>query len=126
MVGALAKTISGGGWSEVGKQVEKPLLTKIFTDLGIPISGDFRYDLINDEEDRDIDAQIYKEDKVVCKIELKLLGNGNVEIADEAIASPLVSRPDSLIAMNEASLNKFGPRIKSGGLLIMNSSPAVI
>jgi 2-oxoglutarate ferredoxin oxidoreductase subunit gamma len=48
--------------------------------------------------------------------------NSMVVIADEPIASPLVSRPDSAIIMNKASLNKFAPRIKTGGLLIMNSS----
>jgi len=48
--------------------------------------------------------------------------NCMVVIADEPIASPLVSSCDSLIAMNKASLNKFAGRIKSGGLLVMNSS----
>ena len=48
--------------------------------------------------------------------------NSMVVIADAPIASPLVSRPDSLIAMNKASLNKFAPTVKSGGLLIINSS----
>jgi 2-oxoglutarate ferredoxin oxidoreductase subunit gamma len=48
--------------------------------------------------------------------------NSMVVIADEPIASPLVSRPDSLIAMNKASLNKFAPTVKRGGLLILNSS----
>jgi len=48
--------------------------------------------------------------------------NCMVVVADEPIACPLVARPDSLIAMNKASLNKFGPRIKAGGLLVMNSS----
>lgn len=48
--------------------------------------------------------------------------NSMVVIADEPIASPMVSNPDSLIAMNKASLNKFAPTVKSGGLLIMNSS----
>ncbi|MDD5326210.1 MAG: 2-oxoacid:acceptor oxidoreductase family protein [Phycisphaerae bacterium] len=48
--------------------------------------------------------------------------NSMIVISDEPIASPLVSRPDSLIAMNKASLNKFAPCIKTGGLLIMNSS----
>jgi 2-oxoglutarate ferredoxin oxidoreductase subunit gamma len=48
--------------------------------------------------------------------------NSMVVIADEPIASPLVSRCDCLIAMNKASLNKFAPFIKTGGLLIMNSS----
>lgn len=48
--------------------------------------------------------------------------NSTIIIADEPIASPLVSSPDSLIAMNKASLNKFSTRVKTGGLLIMNSS----
>jgi len=48
--------------------------------------------------------------------------NSMVIIADCAIASPLVTRPDSAIVMNKASLNKFAPRIKSNGLLVMNSS----
>jgi 2-oxoglutarate ferredoxin oxidoreductase subunit gamma len=48
--------------------------------------------------------------------------NCTVIIADEPIASPLVSKPNSLIVMNKASLNKFGSRLKDGGLLVMNSS----
>jgi 2-oxoglutarate ferredoxin oxidoreductase subunit gamma len=48
--------------------------------------------------------------------------NCMVIIADEPIASPLVDRPDSLIVMNKASLNKFASRLKNGGLLVMNSS----
>ena len=48
--------------------------------------------------------------------------NCMVIIADEPIASPLVSRPNSLIAMNKASLNKFAGRVKPGGLLVFNSS----
>jgi 2-oxoglutarate ferredoxin oxidoreductase subunit gamma len=48
--------------------------------------------------------------------------NSMVVIADEPIASPLVSSPDSLIVMNKASLNRFAPCIKTGGLLVMNNS----
>ena len=48
--------------------------------------------------------------------------NSMVIVADKPIASPLVSKPDSLIAMNKASLTKFAHRIKAGGLLVMNSS----
>lgn len=48
--------------------------------------------------------------------------NCMVVVSDEPIANPVVTRPDSLIAMNKASLTKFGPRIKPGGLLIMNTS----
>jgi len=48
--------------------------------------------------------------------------NCMVVIAEENIACPVVAKPDSLIVLNKASLNKFGPRLKNGGLLIMNSS----
>ncbi len=48
--------------------------------------------------------------------------NCMVVMAERKIASPLVSKPDSLIAMNKASLNKFATRLKDGGLLVMNSS----
>jgi len=48
--------------------------------------------------------------------------NCMVVMADEPIACPVVGRPDSLIVMNKASLNKFAPRLKAGGLLVMNSS----
>lgn len=45
-----------------------------------------------------------------------------VIVAEEKIASPLVGRPDSLIVMNKASLNKYAPHLKPAGLLVINSS----
>ena len=48
--------------------------------------------------------------------------NSMVIISDDPIGSPLVTNPASAIIMNKASLKKFGPRIKAGGLVIMNSS----
>ena len=48
--------------------------------------------------------------------------NCMVIIAEKKIACPVVAKPDSLIVLNKASLNKFGPRLKNNGLLIMNSS----
>jgi len=48
--------------------------------------------------------------------------NCMVVVADDEIASPVVGKPGSLIAMNKASLNKFAPRLKKGGLLVVNSS----
>jgi 2-oxoglutarate ferredoxin oxidoreductase subunit gamma len=48
--------------------------------------------------------------------------NCMVVIAEKKIACPVVGRPDSLVVMNKASLNKFASRLKDGGLLIMNSS----
>ena len=43
-------------------------------------------------------------------------------IADDPISSPVIDSPDTVIAMNKASLDKFAPKIKPNGLLIMNSS----
>jgi 2-oxoglutarate ferredoxin oxidoreductase subunit gamma len=48
--------------------------------------------------------------------------NCMVVLANEPIACPVVGKPDSLIVLNKASLNKFVPRLKIGGLLVMNSS----
>ncbi len=48
----------------------------------------------------------------------------SVCISDEPIGSPLVSEPDILIAMNMPSYEKFVNRIRSGGVLILDSSMA--
>jgi 2-oxoglutarate ferredoxin oxidoreductase subunit gamma len=48
--------------------------------------------------------------------------NCMVIIADGPIACPVVGKADSLIVMNRASLDKFSPRLKNGGLLVLNSS----
>ncbi|MBI1740426.1 MAG: 2-oxoacid:acceptor oxidoreductase family protein, partial [Candidatus Koribacter versatilis] len=46
----------------------------------------------------------------------------HVCLAEERIGSPLISHPDVLIAMNELSLRKFAPQVKSGGLILYNRS----
>ncbi len=48
--------------------------------------------------------------------------NCTVIISDEMIGSPVVNNPDTLLIMNEASMKKFEPKLKAGGLLIMNES----
>ncbi len=48
--------------------------------------------------------------------------NSTVILSDEMIGSPIASNPDILIAMDEASLRKFQPRIRPQGLLIYDSS----
>jgi 2-oxoglutarate ferredoxin oxidoreductase subunit gamma len=48
--------------------------------------------------------------------------NCTVVISDEMIGSPVVMNPDILVVMNEASLNKFLPRLKENGLLLYDSS----
>ena len=48
--------------------------------------------------------------------------NCMVIMAGEPIASPVVSNPDSLIVMNNASLERFCPKLKTNGLLVVNIS----
>ncbi|MCF7858219.1 MAG: 2-oxoacid:acceptor oxidoreductase family protein [Candidatus Cloacimonetes bacterium] len=50
-------------------------------------------------------------------------GTANVSaiISDKPIASPLVTYPDILVALNQPSIDKFGPNIKKNGILIANS-----
>ena len=45
-----------------------------------------------------------------------------VIVGDEPIGSPVVDRFDAAVAMNLPSLEKYGPRVASGGLLIVNAS----
>ena len=48
--------------------------------------------------------------------------NCSVVVSDGEVYTPIVSRPDTVIVMNEPSLPKFEPILKKGGLLILNSS----
>ncbi len=48
--------------------------------------------------------------------------NCTVAISDEEIASPVASSPDYVIAMNRPSLVRFQNQLRSGGLLLLNSS----
>lgn len=43
-------------------------------------------------------------------------------MAIKDIASPMITVPDTVIAMNRASVNKFNQKIKGGGMLMYNSS----
>ncbi len=46
----------------------------------------------------------------------------HVVIADEPVASPVVDNPSICITMNSMAMDKFSPRIRAGGLLVINSS----
>jgi len=48
--------------------------------------------------------------------------NCTVVISDREIGSPIVQEPTAAIVMNQPSLEKFGPRVKKGGLLVVNAS----
>ena len=48
--------------------------------------------------------------------------NCSVIISEREIASPFISHPDTLIVMNQASLDKFSKLVLNDGLIIANSS----
>lgn len=50
-------------------------------------------------------------------------GTANVStvVSDKEIASPLVTFPNLLVALNQPSLDKFGPDVLEKGLIIINS-----
>ena len=46
----------------------------------------------------------------------------HVIVSEEEIASPIIVHPDFCLVMNSPSLYKFAARVRSGGMLIINSS----
>jgi len=48
--------------------------------------------------------------------------NCSVVVSDKPIAAPVVTAPNSVIAMNLPSLLKFEPTVKAGGTIFVNSS----
>jgi len=51
-------------------------------------------------------------------------GTANVVVcmASKPIGSPLVDRPAALVAMNLPSVEKFAPKVKPGGVIVVNAS----
>ncbi len=45
-----------------------------------------------------------------------------VRVSADEIATPVVTHPDILVAMNKPSLIKYEPKLKPGGILLMNIS----
>lgn len=48
--------------------------------------------------------------------------NCTIIISDELIGSPVIATPDILIVMSDASLIKFLPKLRKGGLFLYDSS----
>lgn len=48
--------------------------------------------------------------------------NCTVAVSDREIGSPIIQNPVSAVIMNRPSLEKFGPRVKKGGLLVVNAT----
>ncbi|MFH1774021.1 MAG: CfrBI family restriction endonuclease [Methanobacteriota archaeon] len=116
IISAMKLTIQGGAWSEVGKKTEKGLLYTIFRLLKVPEDD---YVLIFDEmkkkglvENREIDAIVFNRDKEPLTVELKLLGIGNPEIGDEALARKVdLFLTDRLTEMMKKESEKIGVKV---------------
>jgi len=116
IVSAMKLTIQGGAWSEVGKKTEKGLLFTIFQLLQVPEDD---YILIFDEmkkkglvENREIDAIVFNRNKKPLTVELKLLGIGNPEIGDEALARKVdLFLIDRLTEMMKRESEKIGVNV---------------
>lgn len=48
--------------------------------------------------------------------------NCMVKVSKSQVASPLITAPTALVAMNLPSLHKFGDSVRDGGVIIYNSS----
>ncbi|HOX46868.1 MAG TPA: 2-oxoacid:acceptor oxidoreductase family protein [Myxococcota bacterium] len=48
--------------------------------------------------------------------------NVTVVISDTPVGSPYIVAPRALLVMNQPSLEKFGPRVKPGGVIVVNTS----
>ncbi len=51
--------------------------------------------------------------------------NVTVIVSDRSIASPILSKYDVAIVLNQPSLDKFQPKVKPGGILIYDSNGIV-
>jgi 2-oxoglutarate ferredoxin oxidoreductase subunit gamma len=45
-----------------------------------------------------------------------------VVVSDQAIGSPIIDRPQAIAVLNRPSLDKFHTRVRTSGLLIINTS----
>ena len=110
--------ISGGIWSAVGKQVEKPLMMTLCALFQVPIEY---YDQVNlPDSVRESDFYLFVPDEQVCRCEVKLMGKGNPEGPDAVFArssSLLVGRKLSdkmKKEMDDAKIHWVELRVKDG------------
>lgn len=116
IISAMKLTIQGGAWSEVGKQTEKALLFVIFRLIGIS-EDDFILTTDKMKEkglvaNREIDAIVLNKNNEPLTIELKLLGIGNPEIGDEALARKVsLFLIDRLTEMMKQEAERIGIKV---------------
>ena len=51
--------------------------------------------------------------------------NCSVSLSDDAIGTPFITKPTAVIAMNQPSVEKFGPTVVPGGTMVVDSTLAM-
>ena len=104
--------IRGGAWSSIGKKVEKPLVDELCRLSGVPAENidntTFKPDK-NLEYDREVDYYLISRRGRKYRVEVKLMGKGNPESADVAIARDTkILIADTLSHQNRSQLKDIG------------------
>ena len=51
--------------------------------------------------------------------------NCSVSLSDDAIGTPFITKPTAVIAMNQPSVEKFGPTVVPGGTIVIDTTLAM-
>ncbi|MGX3097635.1 CfrBI family restriction endonuclease [Helicobacter sp. 23-1046] len=104
--------LRGGAWSSIGKRVEKPLMLELCALCGVPkdfINADIFKKNGELDFDREVDFKLFNIDKSkIYRVEVKLMGKGNPESADVAIARDTnIFIADTLSTQNKNQLKSL-------------------
>ena len=104
--------IRGGAWSSIEKKVEKPLVDKLCTLCNVPpqnIDNKVFHKNESLDFDREVDYKLIDKNGNVNRVEVKLMGQGNPESADAAIArDSQIFIADTLSEQNKNHLLSLG------------------
>lgn len=100
--------VRGGAWSSAGKKIEKPLIETICRILRVDPAA-FEDQSIQDENNpREADFVLVNSKGELIRCEIKLMGNGNPESADGAMArGARLFLADKLSDQNKSELDKL-------------------
>ncbi len=106
-LGAKRLQIRGGAWSDLGKKLELPLMLTLAKLYQVP-SGHYAGKGLSGEG-RDVDFHFIDSSRNRYRCEVKLMGKGNPESADAAIARDTnIFVADTLSALNKEQLPQRG------------------
>ncbi|MCM1534195.1 MAG: CfrBI family restriction endonuclease [Corallococcus sp.] len=109
---SLSESLLVINWSSIGKKVEKPLIDKLCSVVGVPSENIDNKIFKKDKSknfDREVDYKLISRTGKVYRIEVKLMGKGNSESADATIARDTdIFVADTLSDQNRRQLESRG------------------